>query len=156
MNPDNGRGVPAPAAPEPALHAPGRVPAPRPELAQAVIQQFIDLQRQELEVRRQGLELQGREIDVGHIYAMNALEAQARDRTEARAELRRHRRDRLYFLGFGALLVMAFFVYLLQTGRDGFAGEVMKAIIFLLSGGAGGYYAGKMKAGDRPEPAAGG
>ncbi|HEY0024753.1 MAG TPA: hypothetical protein VGB24_17700 [Longimicrobium sp.] len=113
------------------------------QLSPALVQQLVENQAKELAIRSEEIALRAKETDAGHRFAEKALDAQVKDRHEIREEQKRGRRDRLYFLGFAAAVVITFLVYLLHTGKDAFAQEVLKALIFLLSGGTGGYFAGK-------------
>jgi hypothetical protein len=119
-------------------------PAER-ELSPALVAQFLENQSRELALRNEELALKQRELEVNYQYAERALEAQVRDRKDSRQEIRSERRDTLVFLGMIASLVACFFGWLLYNGKDAFALEVLKAVLYLGGGGAGGYFAGKSK-----------
>jgi t-SNARE complex subunit (syntaxin) len=104
---------------------------------------LVENQAKELAVREEELSLRAKEIDLGMRYAEKSLDAQVKDRHEVREERRRARRDRLVILGVCAIVVIAFLVYLLETNKDAFAQEILKALVLLLTGGTSGYYAGK-------------
>jgi hypothetical protein len=114
-------------------------------LSPALIEQFLEQQTQELTIRREDLQLRRRELDVSFQYAEKSLAAQVEDRRQARDEQRRARRDRLWFLGAFMLVVAAFFAGLLYMGKDKFAEEALKGMVFFLTGGTGGYFAGKQQ-----------
>lgn len=128
-----------------------QVPAPPPEqLPPALIQQFLDQQTKELGIRTEELALRKRELDSSYQYAEKALNAQVEDRRDERLARRSSRRDRLVAFVGVLLLVLLFFGWLLYIGKDEFALEVLKALLFLLTGGTGGYYAGKNQARSAP------
>lgn len=113
----------------------GLVKQPDPEL----INRFIELQTQEISVRREELGLKKQEIANTHEYAKMALEAQVQDLGDSRKHSKSTRRDRLIFAGFIVILLGAFIVYALYLGKDQIAIEILKAIVYLLAGGLGGY-----------------
>jgi hypothetical protein len=118
-------------------------PPPAVDLSKANVQQFLEQQAVDIAVRRDEVRLRRREIEVGLAYAEKALAAQERDLHSTRCEQRRGRRDRYLFLLFALLIVAAFFTVVLKMGKDAFATEALKAILYLVTGGTGGYFAGR-------------
>lgn len=115
---------------------------PDPDMLRLWLQQ----QGAEIEVRREEVALQKQQLQHAHTYAEKALVAQVEDRKDDRADKKSARRERM---GFG-LAVIALFAagiwYCLATGRDVFAMEALKAMVFLIAGGVGGYSIGRNKA----------
>jgi hypothetical protein len=118
-------------------------PPPAVELSNANVQQFLEHQAIDIAVRRDEMRLRRREMEVGFAYAEKALAAQERDLDNSRREQRRGRRDRYLFLILGLLIVVVFFTVTLKMGKDEFATEALKAILYLATGGTAGYFAGR-------------
>ena len=107
------------------------------------VQQFLEQYVVGMAVRRDEVRLRKREIEVGFAYAEKALAAQERDLDSARRDQLRGRRDRYLFLTIGLLIVTVFFTVALMMGKDEFATEALKAMLYLATGGTGGYFAGR-------------
>ncbi len=123
-----------------------------------LVQKLVENQTRELEVRQQELILQQQQIVTGHEFSQLSLKAQLEDRERNRQHFQKYRRERLYFGGFIAILLTGFIIYSLQLGKDAFAIEVLKALVFLLSGGISGYAlkgAGKSEAHKNDPPQTG-
>lgn len=119
----------------------GNEVAPAPSaLSPLVIQRLVENQARDLALRGEEVRLRTREVEAGHRYAEKALEAQARDRTEAREATRAARRDQMAFAAFLIAVFVASVGGLIATGHKDFAMEVLKAAVFVFSGGAGGYF----------------
>jgi hypothetical protein len=125
-------------------------PPPTVDLSNANVQQFLEQHAIDIAVRRDEMRLRRREMEVGFAYAEKALAAQERDLGNARCEQRRGRRDQYLFLTLGLLIVVGFFAGVLMMGKDQFATEALKAILYLITGGTGGYFAGRQA--QRPPP----
>lgn len=110
-----------------------------------VARDFIELQKQEVEVRKEELALKSKEVDNSHEYALKALEAQKEFYQSAPTE---RRKDRWQIFWIGALafvLVAAFFIYLFISGNGEFAKEIIKYLIGAIFGGSAGYGIGTRK-----------
>jgi hypothetical protein len=118
-------------------------PPPAVDLTNANVQQFLEQHAVDIAVRRDEMRLRKREMEVGFAYAEKALAAQERDLDSMRREQLRGRRDRYLFLTIGLLIVAVFFTVALMMGKDEFATEALKAILYLVTGGTGGYFAGR-------------
>jgi hypothetical protein len=119
---------------------PDRGPA-RP--TREMIQQFLDQQAQELALRAQEVQVRQLEVRAGYRYSKASLDAQERELKDRRSEGRKKRRDQLYFGVFSLLLLTGVLVYLLQAGKDDLAREILKALVYIVMAGAGGFFAGK-------------
>jgi len=139
-----------PPRPPIALHP---TPAQLQELSPALLQRLAEQQAQEMALRGDQARLRRQELEAAYRYAEHALAAQTRDRQDARTERRRARRDRLFAVALTVVGLLAFFVVLLGMGKDTFARETLQAVIYLVTGGAGGYFAGKaQRQAPVPEP----
>jgi len=116
---------------------------PQLDLSGASVQQFLEQQAVDISIRRDELRLRRREMEAGFAYAEKALASQERDLDNTRRERLSGRRDRYLFLLAGLLIVVIFFVVALMMGKDQFATEALKAILYLVTGGTGGYFAGR-------------
>lgn len=118
---------------------PSRVPS------NELIDAFLRNQGKELELRARELDLQHQTDSHNYQYATAALEMQAQDRADTRANNYQSKKMTLWFAGGVTFLVVFFLGFALYMGKDLVAMEVIKAIIFLISGGSGGYALGRSK-----------
>jgi hypothetical protein len=91
-------------------------------------------------------ELQRENLSHSYQYASEVVQAQVKDRENERTDLRKARRDRMFFAAFIIVTLAGFLVYALQTDKDQIALEIIKTIAFLGAGGLGGYAIGRYKA----------
>lgn len=112
---------------------------PGPLLDPEIFNKFLENQARELALREQELLLQHQQSANAHEYAQLALQAQVEDREQNRKHHQKFRRERLWFATFVSLLLAAFLAYTLTIGKDVFAQEILKALVYLLAGGLGGY-----------------
>jgi hypothetical protein len=74
------------------------------------------------------------------------------NRGDARKHYQTDRRDRLIFAGFVVLLLIAFIAAAMYMNQIDIAKEVVKAIIYLVAGGLGGYsYASQKRKKEKPD-----
>ena len=104
-----------------------------------LIERFLENQSKELDLRVQELALGQQKDKNAYQYGKEALAIKAADRRDQRLHERQLRLATYWFLGFLILFLFGLLFYALHLGRDVFAMEIIKAIVFLLSGGAGGY-----------------
>lgn len=115
-----------------------------PELpSRAVIHRFLDQQAQEIAIRSQELQIRQLEIKAGYRFSRASLDAQQTDLKDKRSEERKKRRDQLFFVGFVTIVLIALLVYLLQSGKDGLAQEILKALVYITMAATSGFYAGR-------------
>lgn len=104
-----------------------------------VAKDIIELQKQEIEIKREELSLRSKEIDNSHEYALEALDANKTFYAKLPAE---RRKDRWQML-IGALIlfvfIVAFFIYLFETGQGDLAAELIKVLAGVIFGGGAGY-----------------
>lgn len=112
-------------------------------LSADTIDKFLDNQRHELDIKAKEVELQRTANQHSFEYSKIALEKEAADRNTHRAFLRQCRRDTYLFVSGLVFLILTIIGYSLWLGKDAIALEIIKAVIFLISGGAGGYALGR-------------
>lgn len=112
-------------------------------LSPNLAEQVLNLQTKELALRQYELEVKGRDDENRHQFAKAALQVKAGDITNEREHERHMQTTRFIFFGVVLFVIAGVISYALTIGKDGFAMELIKAIIFLLSGGAVGFAIGK-------------
>lgn len=112
-------------------------------LSPQLVEHVLSLQTKELALRQHELELKSRDDEHRHQFAKAALQVKAADLINEREHERRVQTTRLIFFGILVFVIAGVITYALSIGKDGFAMEIIKAIIFLLSGGVGGFAIGK-------------
>lgn len=122
-------------------------------LSPDTVTELLELRNKELRVRAQELRLAERESGYQHEYALKALEAHLEDREKDRDQQRSNRSgDRMLLALFG-VLTFCLIAYALHLGKDEFAREVFKALLYGVPSGAAGYGLGRMRAGTaQPAP----
>lgn len=115
------------------------------EIAPALFKEFLDNQTKEIELKSREIDLQKQKDDHGFEFAKTALEAQADDRKQLRAFQLKSKRSGHIF----TTIIVLFFIVLLITAlamdKDQVALEIIKAVIFMTTGGAGGYAIGRIR-----------
>ena len=118
--------------------------AKNPSMAQTeMIQAFLRNQGKELELKAQDLLLKQQSDQHGFEYATAALDVELRDREASR---RHSLSTQKLVLGFALAIFVSGAVFLgftIYSGKDAIAMEIIKATIFLVGGGSGGYAIGK-------------
>ena len=109
------------------------------------IEKWIENQSKEIENRQREIELQKQTDDHNFEYAKLALNAKAKDNEDQRTHVSRQHKRNLTFAAIMTAVLIGFLVYSLHTGKDQIALEIIKAAIFIASGGAGGYALGVRK-----------
>jgi hypothetical protein len=118
---------------------------PSQNLPSETLQQFIDNQTRELEIRSEELALKKQEDDHGFEFGKIALDAKIQDRAECRVHERKKTRDRYYFSGFIIIVLIAAILIALLNGHKDVAMELLKAIIYISAGALGGWGVAKRK-----------
>ena len=104
-----------------------------------LVERFLDNQTQELQLRTQELALQQQKDNNAFAYGKDALTAQLEDRKGQRVHESEARVVTFVFVGFVVFLIIGLIAYSIHAGKEAFATEIIKALVFLFSGGAGGY-----------------
>lgn len=116
-------------------------PAPKPSEV-ALIESFLQNQSKELDIKAKEIEQQRISDQHSFEFSKIALEKEAIDRNGQREFIRKCRVDTFVFIFVMLSLVGGLVGYSLWIGKDQIAMEIVKSIIYLLSGGAGGYALG--------------
>lgn len=111
-----------------------------------MVERFLENQTKELELRAQELTLQKQKDANAFEFGKEALTVKATDRKDQRDHEKCQRKHSYFFAGFVTLVVAAVILYSLFTGKEAFALEIVKALVFILTGGAGGYGLAKASA----------
>lgn len=108
-----------------------------------LIEKFLQNQSKELDIKAKEIEQLKTSDQHAFEYSKIALEKEAIDRSSQRDFVRKCRKDSFLFIS-GIVAVIGLLVgYSLWIGKDQIAMEIIKSVIFLLSGGAGGYAIGR-------------
>ena len=100
---------------------------------------MLDNQARELEIRSEEVAMREREAERNHSYAMKALDAQVVDRKDDRI-FQKGFLGRFFTFSIIVLVIVVFgFSYALYLNKDQVVLEIVKAIVFIVSGGLGGY-----------------
>lgn len=126
--------------PEAAGEATETMPA---HVARAMVQRFLEHQAQEIAVRSHEAQIRQLEVRAGYKFSRASLDAQERDQKDQRTEDRKKRRDQLLFIAFAFLVLTALIIYLLQSGKDDLAREILKALVYISMAATSGFFAGK-------------
>jgi hypothetical protein len=110
-----------------------------------LLDKFLDNQGKELQLRSQQLALKQQEDQNSFAFSNQALQVQAQDRKEQREFYLQQQKYTLIMLAFISSLFFGLIGYALHSGKMDFAIELVKAIIYLVSGGLGGYGYARIK-----------
>lgn len=124
---------------------------PAPEITAAQLDRFLDLQAQDLGLRAREMDLRQQEIQNAHALSEQSLRAQLQDRDADRRHQRQERQARYAFIAFLFTALLAVMVIALLQGKDEFARELLKAMLYIVPAGAGGYFAGLQRAKGRAD-----
>ena len=108
-----------------------------------LLEQFLKNQSKELDLRVKELDLQRQADAHNYQYAQSSLDLQAKDRESSRVHLLSSRKTSYIFALIMFVLLAFILCYALYLNKDQIAMEIIKAAIFIISGGAGGYALGK-------------
>lgn len=113
---------------------------PRPEPVEPdLLRQFVENQAQELYLRQQEQVIRKQEIENTHEYSLKLLDAQLADRQRERESSKSHLTTAGYFTTIIVIAIIGGICYALYLNKDQLVIELVKAIIFIVSGGIGGY-----------------
>ena len=115
------------------------------EFAPALFKEFLENQAKELEIKARDLDLQKQKDDHSFEFAKTALEAQKEDRAEQRTFQIKTKRNGHIFTTIISVLFVTLLVTALAMDKDQVALEIIKAVIFMATGGAGGYAIGRFR-----------
>ena len=107
--------------------------------AEPVGEAELDLIKQELALRKEQMRLREQELGNAHEYSIKAMDASFADRTHERSHSQEQLNTTLRYTLFLFINLVALICYALYLTKDQFVMELVKALIFLLTGGIGGY-----------------
>jgi hypothetical protein len=104
-----------------------------------LLRRILDNQANDIITRQTEQEIRRREIETGHEYSLRLLDAQLADKQRDREYLKSTNTKGSIVVGFLCVLVTAVFCYALYLNKDQLVMEFLKAVLFLVTGGVGGY-----------------
>lgn len=124
------------------VRSPDSVPDEAPP---KVFAEFLENQSREIEIRAREMELEKQRDDRRFEFAKRALEAQIQDSREQRDFHLKAMRSAYVFTILAGIVFVGLLVTALALNKDQVALEIIKAVIFVATGGAGGYALGKQR-----------
>ena len=100
---------------------------------------ILEYQANDITIRQAEQEIRRREIETSHEYSLRFLDAELLDRQRDREHQKSTKINSSIVLGFLGALVAAAFCYALYLNKDQVVMEFLKAVLFLVTGGVGGY-----------------
>ena len=120
----------------------GMIPTELAETLNKVLEaqaQDMILKSEQNQIERDRLEVDKQKDANAFKFGMASLEAQAKDRVHARDCERGQRKDAQRMILLILLIVALLVAYALYLDKDALAEELIKAVVFLVAGGVGGY-----------------
>jgi len=99
----------------------------------------LELIERELVIRERQYKLREKEIDNAHEFSVKTMEANVTDREKERNHYQQTLKISYQYIFYLFLILTALISYALYLNKDQFVMELVKALIFLLTGGIGGY-----------------
>jgi hypothetical protein len=116
-----------------------------PEIPATLFKEFLDNQTKELELKNRQIDLEKQKDDHAFEWARTSLDAQVVDREKQRSFHLTSRKNVYVFATIIAILFVGLLIAALLMNKDAVALEIIKAVIFIFTGGAGGYAVGRQK-----------
>ncbi|MFY9825664.1 MAG: hypothetical protein WAM82_30095 [Thermoanaerobaculia bacterium] len=126
--------------------------SPPQTLSPEVVKDLVKVQFEQLQVHQKELDLEEREGQRNHDFALKALGAQTEDRRDARKHRIKQDIVKYVFIGILVLLGVTLVLWLTYMGKDSFALEISKVVLYSTLGGVGGYGVGKRRQPPEAEP----
>lgn len=114
-----------------------------------IVERWLQTQNRQIDAQVRASELQCQQDTHAFEFGKLALAAQKDDRVHERENNRKAQRDRLVFLLLIAVLVGAIIITAICLNKEQIAMELVKAVIYIAAGAAGGYGYAKTKAAKR-------
>jgi hypothetical protein len=124
---------------------------PSPEITVPQLDRFLELQSLELGLRAREMDLKQQELQNAHAYSEQSLRAQLQDRDADRQHEHRQRLASYAFIAFLFTALLGVLLAALVAGKDEFARELLKAVLYVVPAGAGGYFAGRRRGKNRDD-----
>ena len=104
-----------------------------------LLRRILDNQANDIITRQTEQEIRRREIETTHEYFLRSLDAQLLDRQRDREHEKSTNTNGSIVVGFLCVLLVVAFCYALYLNKDQVVMEFFKAVLFLVTGGVGGY-----------------
>lgn len=104
-----------------------------------LLRRILDNQANDIITRQTEQEIRRRELETGHEYSLKLLDVQLADKQVDREYLKSTNLNSSIVVGFLGLLLVVAFCYALYLNKDQVVMEFLKAVLFLVTGGVGGY-----------------
>lgn len=117
-----------------------------PTMDNELIRQFINNQKQELEIRKEAIEIQKVQLNYSHEYALEALKAQKEDRMDQRRHEQKTQNKNIWIILGIVCAGLLFIGYCLWIDKDEFLKEILKFLMYSIPFAGGGYFYGYNKA----------
>jgi len=108
-------------------------------LTPELISQLLENQAKEIEIKAQELDLQKQQDENNFEFGKKALDAQLSDRKMQRDCNNNLQKNQYLLISFLSLIIVAVIIISLYFNKDAIAIEIIKAVVFILAGGLGGY-----------------
>lgn len=116
------------------------------EEAVTLLRKLLDKSAHEFEQKQREVELESQKDSNRFEFSKIALKTQSEDLEKEREHKRKQSVANKIFAAFILLLATGFLLYALNSGHEDVALEVIKAVVLVAGGGAGGYALGVRKA----------
>jgi hypothetical protein len=114
-------------------------------LSETTINQMIKTQEKEIEARIQEIEFRKQSEQNNYEYGKQALAANERDRESQRNHTTKSLINSYIFYGIIVFLILVFLSLCIFLNKDQLVSECIKAILYIGTGGLGGFGLAKMK-----------
>ena len=104
-----------------------------------LLRRILDNEANDIITRQTEHEIRRLEIETSHEYSLKLLDVQLADKQRDREYLKSTNINSSIVVGFLGVLLVAAFCYALYLNKDQVIMEFLKAILFLVTGGVGGY-----------------
>src|SRR5881397_151155 len=104
-----------------------------------LFKEFLKVQAEEIELKRQGFEIEIQSNKDSHEYAKLALQAQVRDREAERLHRYSHGTRTYWFIGGVIILLLLFAGFALYIDKEAVVKQLGEMIVVVLGAASGGY-----------------
>jgi hypothetical protein len=120
---------------------------PPRELPAGAVEELLRQSAEQIDIRKKELEIQRLTSAQDHDYAKAALNAQAEDLKHQRTHEQSQLTRRFVFAGVLVLFGLLFLGFCLYSGKEQFAIELTKLVLYGGGGSVGGYWYGRARKG---------
>ncbi len=110
-----------------------------PQLNPAIIDKFLTIQQQELQIRAEEAAIKSKQDDHNKIIAEASIAASLQDRTDERGH--QHSKTKTLFVGSGCIIaiILIFLGFALSIGKEAIVMKALELISTFIAGFIGGY-----------------